>query len=185
MEAARQKLSVRERSGRTLEQRLAVRLPWFVELWSRLLARLSPTSRLRQALLLRAVQSGLEAYNRGDIEVVVLAFDPDVEFQAPREHGQEGTLGLQPTYRGHDGYRKFDADWRSAWHALRMEPQELIDLGDRFLIIAQMTGRGEASGVSLSQNVAVLNTLNDAGKIMREQRYFDHSEALKAAGLSE
>jgi ketosteroid isomerase-like protein len=185
VEVARQKLSLRERSRRTLEQRLAVRLPWFVELWSRLMARLSPTSRLRQALLLRAVQSGLEAYNRGDIEVVVLAFDPDVEFQAPPDHGQEGTLGLQPSYRGHDGYRKFDADWRSAWHVLRMEPRELIDLGDRFLIIAQMTGRGEGSGVFLSQNVAVLNTLNDAGKVIREQRYFDHSEALEAAGLSE
>jgi ketosteroid isomerase-like protein len=185
VKTARQKLSVRERSGRTLEQRLAVRLPWFVELWSRLIARLSPTSRLRQALLLRAVQSGLEAYNRGDIEVLILAFHPDVEFQAPPDHGQEGTLGLQPSYRGHDGYREFDADWRSAWHALRIEPQELIDLGDRFLIIAQMTGRGEGSGVSLSQNVAVLNTFNDAGKVIREQRYFDHAEALEAVGLSE
>jgi hypothetical protein len=48
-----------------------------------------------------------------------------------------------------------------------------------------MTGRGEGSGVSLSQNVAVLNTLDDAGKVIREQRYFDHSEALEAAGLSQ
>jgi hypothetical protein len=87
-QAARQRLWVRDRAGRTLEQRLAVRLPWFVELWSRLIARLSPTSRLRQALLLRAVQSGLEAYNRGDIEVLILAFHPNVEFEAPPDHGR-------------------------------------------------------------------------------------------------
>jgi ketosteroid isomerase-like protein len=185
MEPVRQRVSPRERSGRTLEQRLAVRLPWFVALWSRLVVRLSPTSRLRQALLLRSVQDGFDAYNRGDLEVLVLPYHPDVELQAPPDHGQGGTLGWPATYRGHDGYREFYADWQSAWGALRIEPQELIDVGDRFLVTAQMTLRGVGSGVSLSQNVAILATLDDAGKVIRERRYTDHSEALEAVGLPE
>ena len=48
-----------------------------------------------------------------------------------------------------------------------------------------MTARGRGSGVSISQNIAILQTLDSAGKIIREQRFFDHAEALKAVGLEE
>ena len=185
VEPVRQKLSPRKRSNRTFQERLAVRYPWFVALWARVIARLAPRSRLRQALLARTLQNGFAAYNREDIELVVLAYDPDVEFMSPVVHGEQGTLGIAPIYRGHGGYRELDADWRSAWGALRVEPQELIDLGDRFLMTGQMIGRGRGSGIPLSQDIAVLTTLNHAGKVIREQRYFDHGEALKAVGLEE
>jgi ketosteroid isomerase-like protein len=181
----RLKLSPRQRSTRTFEERLALRYPWFADLLARMIALRPPKSRLRQALLSRTVQNGLAAYDRGDIEAIILAFDPDAEFQAPPDHGQEGILGFRPSYRGHHGYREFDADWRGSWEALRVEPQELIDLGDRLLLLASMTARGRGSGVSISQNVAILQTVDSAGKIIREQRFFDHSEALKAVGLEE
>jgi ketosteroid isomerase-like protein len=185
LQPVRLKLSYRDRSTRTLEERLAVRYPGFVDLWARMIALLPPTSRLRQALLARTVQNGLAAYDRGDIEAIILAFHPDAEFQAPPDHGREGILGFKPSYRGHHGYREFNADWRSAWEALRVEPQELIDLGDRLLLLARMTGLGRGSRVSITQNVAILQTLNSGGKIIREQRFFNHSEALTAVGLAE
>jgi ketosteroid isomerase-like protein len=184
VEPVRQKLSPQRRPNRTPEERLAARFPWCLALWAWVIAQLSPQSRLRRALLARTVQNGLAAYDRGDIEVVVLAYDADVEFLAPVEHG-EGILGFRSSFRGVDGYREFDTAWRSAWGALRVEPQELIDLGDRFLVIAQMKGRGGGSGASVSQDVAMLLTLNRAGLVVREQRYFDHSEALEAVGLRE
>ena len=185
VELVRQRLSAEKRSHRTLQERLAVRYPWFLALWAWAIARLSPRSRLRQALLARTVQTGLAAFDRGDIEVVLLAFEPDVEFLNPVAHGEKGTLGMEPRYRGYDGYRTFYADWCSVWGMLRITPRELIDLGDRFLVTAEMSGRGVGSGISLSQDVAVLTTLNSAGKVIREQRYFDHSEALGAVGLEE
>src|SRR6476661_10727045 len=100
LQPVRVKLSYRERSSRTLEERLAVRYPWFVDLWARMIALLPPTSRLRQALLSRTVQNGLAAYDRGDIEAIILAFHPDAEFQAPPDHGRAGVLGFKPSYRG-------------------------------------------------------------------------------------
>jgi ketosteroid isomerase-like protein len=181
----RLKLSPRRRSTRTFEERLVLRHPWFANALARMIALRPPKSRLRRALLSRTVQNGLAAYDRGDSEAIILAFDPDAEFLAPPDHGPEGVLGFRPSYRGRDGYREFDADWRGSWEALRVEPQELIDLGDRLLLLASMTALGRGSGVSISQDVAILQTLNSAGKIVREQRFFDHSEALKAVGLAE
>src|SRR5262249_10153757 len=129
VEPVRQKVSPRRRSHRTLPERLALRDPWFLTFWQGTLARLSPKSRLRHALLARTVQTGLAAFDREDVDIVVTAYDPDVEFIAPWAHGEQGTLGLKPIYRGHDGYRELDADWRSAWGGLRVELQELIDFG--------------------------------------------------------
>jgi hypothetical protein len=179
------KLSPRRRSTRTFEERLAVRYPWFADVLARMIALRPPESRLRQALLSRTVQNGLAAYDRGDIEAIILAFDPAAEFLAPPDHGQEGILGFQSSYRGHDGYREFDADWRDSWEALRVEPRELIDLGDRLLLLASMTALGRGSGVSISQDIAILQTIDRVGKIVREQRFFGHSDALKAVGLEE
>src|SRR5438309_2282774 len=139
VEPVRQKLAPVQRATRTLEERLALRYPWFVGLWARLIARLSPNSRLRQALLSRTVRNSLAAYDRGDIEAILLAFHPDADLLAPPDQGQEGTLGFKQSYRGERGFREFDADWRSAWKTMRVEPQELIDLGDRLLMLACVT----------------------------------------------
>jgi SnoaL-like domain len=183
VEAVRQKLTLRERSGRTLEQRIAMRFPWFANLWLRLMARLSPGSRLRQALMLRGVQGVLEALNRGDLEVALLTYNREVEFQQPPGSGNQGELGFRSSYRGHEGFHEFQRDWLGDWAEFRYEPGELIDLGDRFVVLLEMTARGEASGASITESLAAVATFDQQGKIIREQRFFDQAEALEAVGL--
>jgi SnoaL-like domain len=185
VEVVRHKLTLRERSGRTLEQRIALRFPWFGDLWLRFMARLPPQSRMRQALMLRGAQGMLEALNRGDNEVVLLAYHPDVEFQQAPSPGDQGQLGFQPTYRGYEGFHTFQRDWLSDWAEFRYEPGELIDLGDRFVVLMEMTARGQANGASVTESLAAIATFNEHGKIIREQRFFGHAEALEAAGLGE
>ena len=54
----------------------------FPGLWkrqARLFLGLSPRSRLRRALLRRAVVSGWAAFNRGDYELMLVRYAPDVE----------------------------------------------------------------------------------------------------------
>lgn len=175
-------LSLHDRSRRTLDQRLMVRFPRLFRVLAALVGRLSPRSRTRRMLVARSARLGMEAFNRRDLDVVLVAYHPQAEFHPPRELSEMGILA--PSYRGSDGYRRFVDDWLSAWGSFRWDPHQLIDLGDRAVVLGEFTGRGEESGVALAQKGALVWTL-DAGIAIREQHYLDHDEALEAAGLRE
>ena len=64
-------------------------------------------------------------------------------------------------------------------------PQELIDLGDRYLIIVQMAGHARGSTLTITQPAAILEELDDRGMIIREQRFTDPAQALNTLGLVE
>jgi hypothetical protein len=64
-------------------------------------------------------------------------------------------------------------------------PQELIDLGDRYLIIVEMAGNARGSTVAVRQPAAILDELGDGGKIIREQRFSDPAQARRMLGLRE
>jgi ketosteroid isomerase-like protein len=181
-EVVRKPVRLRERPSRTLDQRLDLRIPTLPSIYRRLLSRLPPSSRLRQAALWRAVRLGIEAFNRHDFEAVLINYHTDFEFRPPRELTDSGIA--DPSYRGHAGYVRFVSGWVSAWGAFRFEPQELIDLGNRGVILAKMTGRGGGSGVVVDQRFASVYDERD-GMIIRQHDYLDHAEALEAAGLRE
>ena len=67
----RKPLRARERSSRTLDQRLLLRFPRLAAASFRLIGKLPPRSRVRQAALWRAIQLAVEAYNRRDLDVVI------------------------------------------------------------------------------------------------------------------
>jgi hypothetical protein len=60
----------------------------------------------------------------------------------------------------------------------------LRDLGDRFLVIGHIRSSGLSSGAAIDSDFANLFTLS-AGRIIREQVFFNRAEALEAAGLRE
>jgi ketosteroid isomerase-like protein len=63
-----------------------------------------------------------------------------------------------------------------------VEPEELIDLGDRIVLLATGRGRAQASGVPLTTKLATVWVL-EHGRVIRLQAYFDQAEALEAVGL--
>jgi hypothetical protein len=80
VKVVRKPLQVRERSSRTLDQRLALGFPRLAAASARLLlGKLPPGSRLRQAALWRATRLGLEAYNRRDMEAVGISYAEALE----------------------------------------------------------------------------------------------------------
>src|SRR4051812_14368544 len=170
-----------ERSSRTLDQRLAIRFPWLAAAFFRLIGGLPPASRVRQGALQRGVRLSVEAYNRRDLDAVAIGYQPDLEYYPYREF-VEAALA-EPCYHGPSGYRAYISATYEVWGAdVRLEPTELIDLGDRFVLLADMPMRAQASGVSLTEKYACVSTLKD-GRVVRQHDFLDQAEALATVGL--
>ena len=165
------------RRRRTLDERIVVRFPalgrWLLAAW----ARLPQDSRLRRVMLLRVIRQGYAALNRRDFGFVRTALDPAIELHRP-----EVFLDVSGTFHGHEGYLEV---WRRAFESfedLRFDPEELLDLGDRFLVTSNLTGHGTGSGVAISQKLYQLFTLR-RGLVVRQDDFQDRVEALEAARL--
>ncbi len=177
----RKRLGVRRRSSRTLDERLYLRFPRLAAANALLIGRLPPGSRLRDAALRRAVQLGLEAYNRRDLEAAVIGWHPECEYHPGREWVEAGFV--KSCYRGADAYREYVTTVDEVWGGENyLEPIELIDLGERVVTLADGSMRAQVSGVPLTEAFALVSTLKD-GRPVRHQEYYDHAEALKAVGL--
>src|SRR5436305_7866215 len=177
----RKPLQVHGQSRRTLDERLALRFPGPFVAFARLIGRFPTRSRLRQAALWRSVRLGLEAYNRRDLEAASIGFGSDLEYYPYREFVEAGLA--EPCYHGPSGYRAYIESTYEVWGAdVRLEPTELIDLGDRVVLLADMPMRAQASGVPLGETYACVSTLKD-GRVIRQHDYLDQGEALEAVGL--
>jgi hypothetical protein len=125
----------------------------------------------------------MEAFNRRDLEAAVAPGSSDFEYIPPREFVEAGFF--EPCYRGPAGFRKFVSTWSDVFGPdLRVEPVELIDLGDRIVLLAALPVRAQASGVPVTGKIATVSVLKQ-GRAIHVQGYLDHAEALEAAGLRE
>jgi len=182
-EFVRHQLRIRRPSRRTLDQRFAVRFPRQTARSLRLIAGLRLHSRLRRAAWVRGWQMTAEAYNRRDLDAVVVGFHPDIEYRPAESWVQAGFF--EPVYHGPEGYRRYVAITAEVFGTeVYFEPFELIDLGDRQVVLAKTPMRAQASGVPLTESFAYLATIED-GLVVRLQEYYDHREALEAVGLGE
>ena len=113
---------------------------------------------------------------------MAIGWHPEFEYH-PARTVVEGGLA-EPCYRGAEGYRRYVALTAEAWSAdIRIDPRELIDLGDRFVMLADVPMRARGSGVPLTEAFALVWRL-EGGRVVRVEEYFDQAEALEAAGLA-
>ncbi len=152
----------------------------FQRLSALVFARLSPRSRLRRALLRRAVLSGWTSIARRDFELNMLFFAPDVEFEFPSDMQ---TLGLSGPFRGQAGRIEGLEKLFEVWGSWELEPAYFIDLGDRLLNLGFWRNRARASGVQLEPELAQIITVQN-GLVVRDQTFLSWEEGLRAAGLN-
>jgi hypothetical protein len=144
--------------------------------------RLPPSSRLRRRFAARTIRLAVEAYNRRDLEAVTIGFDPTAEYRPYREFVEAGLA--EPCYRGPAGYRAYIEATQDVWgDEVHLYPTELIDLGDRFVLLADMPMRAQGSGIPLAETYACVSTLKH-GRLIRQQDFLNQEEALAAVGLA-
>ena len=107
-------------------------------------------------------------------------WDPEIELDA----SEARALDISGIYRGADAARQWWREWYAAWEALRFE-YELVDAGDRVVMLLDMRMRGRSTGIEVpSGNFAWVITFRD-GLMVHWKLYVSQSEALEAVGLSE
>jgi len=112
------------------------------------------------------------------IEIALSLTDPAVEFRS-RVTAVEGA-----NYLGHDGVRQYYSDVADAFSAWRNVADEIADVGDDSVLIAN-TFRGVGhSGAEVELKSAIVFVLRDR-RVVRCLSYPTREEALEAAGLSE
>ncbi len=166
---------------RPLGDRLVILLPWLSRFVSSLVLRLSPTSRVRHSVLGAAITRLFAAASRGDTDVASVLLDPDCEI---RFFGFAG-LDIQDRYEGRSGFAQALGDWNAAMDELRFDAEEILDLGDRFLVRTKVYARGRASGAETTQTAGFLYFVSHTGRVTRWHDYYDWNQAIAAVGLSE
>ena len=119
------------------------------------------------------------------VEVIVGPVAVEAAFGAPECVDEiEATLADR-CYYGSSGYRTYIGAQNEVWgDDVRLEPTELIDLGDRLVLLADMPMRAQASGVPLAEKYAGVMTLKN-GRVIRVDDFLNQTEALEAVGLRE
>jgi SnoaL-like protein len=132
-------LSEKASQRRTLDDRLFVRLPALYRLLSDAVLRLPPGSRIRRLLIARSTQRAYAAGNRRDFERLLTALDPELEY---RPQGGLYATDLPTVVHGRDGYREVWQTTLDAFEDLRIEPEEVFDLGDRLVVTVEFRAHG-------------------------------------------
>jgi hypothetical protein len=170
---------VRERPGRTVDERVTLRFPRLARVTRAAIMGLPLGSRLRRAILRRAIAINAAAYNRRDLDAFLSPFDPGMEV---RLVGHVDGVDVESRYEGYEGVMEFTGALDEVWEAPRFEPRELIDFGDRYLLLINSRGRGRASGVLGEHSIALLMTWR-RGVAARADFYWGQDQALEAVGM--
>ena len=101
---------------------------------------------------------------------------PDVEF-----HLSGAFPDLDRLYRGREGFRELNDQLNAPWERISLEPDRIIDIGERVLVLSHFQARGR-DGIEVRLPFAHLWTLRD-GQVVRLDAFSDQDRALEAAGL--
>ena len=136
-----------------------------------------PPSRLRRSLVARRIGRAYAAANRRDFELILTGLDPETEYRP-------GADLIAPdqdrVFHGHEGYLQMWRNWLGAFEDLRFDPEELLDLGDLFLVTARQRAHGSRSGLAVSQPVFQLFKV-ERGLVVWQRDFSDRADALEAA----
>jgi ketosteroid isomerase-like protein len=125
---------------------------------------------------LELVRRGFELFDReGALAVLAKFAAPDIEVHVGPNLEPSGS------YRGREAAIRWAEEWFEAWEGLEMDPEELIEVGERIVVVPlREVARGRASGVAVEANLAFLFEIQDE-KMIRFHLYSDKAQALAAA----
>jgi hypothetical protein len=154
-------------SRRSLDAAIFARFPAVLRAVARFALGLPRRSKLRQALLRRAVLQSMGAWMRADFELALARYHHEASLTTTASDRLR--LDIDTSYRGRDGIRAAVETYQEVFSGLSYEPEWLIDLGDnRFAMLLHHDVRGRASGIEVEQLSAHRLEMRN-GLVVREE----------------
>ena len=123
------------------------------------------------------IEEVLAALRDGDYTEIERFAHPEIELDLSRRV-------LNPdVYRGANELARFRAEVADIWEEMRLDPQEVVENGDKVLIRFRAQLRGKGSGITTEAETFHVWTLRD-GLIARIVVVQERDEAERLAGLA-
>ena len=123
------------------------------------------------------VRKLVEAWNAGDMDAFRELCDPEIIMRPPERWPEPGP------FVGREAVMREWHQTRETWDADTVEPiSDFIDTGDRVVVrhVWRGIGQGPESNIETTQVTTVRK-----GRIVYQEFFWDHAEALEAVGLRE
>ena len=102
--------------------------------------------------------------------------DPEIEWVNPPDAIERGTR------RGIESFATAAESVSATFEGVGVDIDEMLDAGDRVIVLATLHGRGRGSGADVERRQGYVWTLRD-GKVVRFEWFNSPDEALTAAGV--
>jgi ketosteroid isomerase-like protein len=131
-----------------------------------------------EALFAGAAGAEKEELLRALPELISQTCDPEIEWI------EDPSRADARVHRGHAGVRRSWEEWLAGFAQYSFEVEQVIDCGDRVLVVGSEQGRGAVSGADVSSRTYSVVELRE-GKLLRYREFYDESAARQAAGLDD
>jgi ketosteroid isomerase-like protein len=101
------------------------------------------------------VRAAIDAWNRGDLDAWIGAWDERAEFLTLRARSKERA------YRGHDGLRRFAAELAGEWEQVRFEVDEIRGSGEQVVALGRLRARPRAGGDKRDVPLVLVGVVRD------------------------
>jgi ketosteroid isomerase-like protein len=119
-------------------------------------------------------------WNRGEFDLMLEPYAENAVFDVSAVFTDVAPV------RGHEDMRRCWNELRQTWDGLRLDPVELLDVGDgRYVVDLRLWGKGRRSGVEVEQRFAMRYALRpEDGKVTSGQLLAGVAAAISAAESS-
>ena len=119
-----------------------------------------------------------DAVDRQDLDAILDLVHPEIEFVSLIASLSDRV------YRGPSGVRDWFDDINEAWSSVSRTVEDVIDAGDRLVVLYRLRSVGRESGLELDTPIGAVWEFRD-GKVARVESYGDPAKALRTAGVEE
>jgi ketosteroid isomerase-like protein len=121
------------------------------------------------------IRKTLAALDAGGVEAILEYVDPGFEFSTP------ASLSVEPgTYSGHEGIRRYFAEFYDAMDEVRLLPDEFIEVGDLVVVPMRLATRGRETGIE-SEQPAVAVWRVEGARVTGLEIFATLAEAMESA----